>query len=101
MGFKEELTVDWEDKTIEYQSKKMYVVKVFTYNHVEYLCTIDLDTIHNENLEVAFLYKVKDSIFAHVDDDELFDKLVVIAGEKSLEDMIREDVEKLKQEGKI
>ena len=101
MGFREELTVDWEDKTIEYQGKKMYVVKVFTYNNVEYLCTVDLDTIHNENVEVAFLYKVKDSIFAHVDDDELLDKLVMTAGEKSLEDMIKEDVEKLKQEGKI
>lgn len=101
MGFREELTIDWEDKTIEYQGKKMYVIKAFNYNNVEYLCVVDLNTINNENLEVAFLYKVKDSIFAHVTDDELFDKLVITAGAESIGEMIKEDVERLKKEEKL
>ena len=101
MGFREELTVDWEDKTIDYQGKKMYIIKVFHYENKEYLCAIDLSTIHNENLEVAFLYKVKASIFTHVDDNELFDKLVMTVGAECIGEMIKEDVQKLKKEGKI
>lgn len=101
MGFKEELTIDWEDKTIEYQGKRMYVVKTFNYNDTEYLCTVDLNTVNNENLEVAFLYKVKDSIFANVNDDELFDKLLMVAGGETIGDLIKQDIEKLKKEGRL
>lgn len=101
MGFREELTIDWEDKTIEYQGKMLYVIKSFNYDNKEYLYTVDINTINNDNLEVAFLYKIKDSIFAHVDDDELFEKLVIAAGTENITEMIKKDIQKLKKSGKI
>ena len=74
MGLRESLIVDWENKTIEYQGKRMYIIKQFVYENKEYFYAIDLATVNNKNLEIAFLYKVKDDIFAHVEDEELFDK---------------------------
>ena len=80
MGLRESLIVNWENKTIEYQGKKMYIVKQFMYENKEYLYAIDLETINKENLEIVFLYKMKDDIFAYVEEDDLFDKLIVTVG---------------------
>lgn len=101
MGLKENLIVNWENKTIEYQGKKMYIVKQFVYEKLEYLYAIDLETINNENIEVAFLYKVKDDVFEHVENDELFEKLVVKAGSECFNELMEKDIEQLQKEGKI
>ena len=101
MGLRESLIVDWENKTIQYQGKRMYIIKQFVYENKEYFYAIDLATINNKNLEIAFLYKVKDDIFAHVEDEGLFDKLVVKAGSACFNEIVKSDIEQLHKEGKI
>ena len=101
MGIRESLIVDWENKTIEYQGKRMYIIKQFVYENKEYFYDIDLATVNNKNLEIAFLYKVKDDIFAHVEDEELFDKLVVKAGSECFNEILKHDIEQLQKEGKL
>lgn len=87
MGFRENLITDWKDKTIEYQDKKFYILDQFDYENKEYLCGCDISTINTESLGMVFLYKVKDDIFEHVEDNEMFEKLALytagrIAAEK-------------------
>ena len=101
MGIRESLIVDWENKTIEYQGKRMYIIKQFVYENKEYFYAIDLATVNNKNLEIAFLYKVKDDIFEHVEDEELFDKLVVKAGSECFNEILKHDIEQLQKEGKL
>lgn len=101
MGLRESLIVNWENKTIEYQGKKMYIVKQFMYENKEYLYAMDLATVNNKNLEIAFLYKVNNDIFGHVEDEELFDKLVVKAGSECFNEILRKDLEQLQKEGKL
>ena len=85
----------------EYQGKKMYIVKQFMYENKEYLYAMDLATVNNKNLEIAFLYKVNNDIFGHVEDEELFDKLVVKAGSECFNEILRKDLEQLQKEGKL
>lgn len=101
MGIRESLIVDWEDKTLRYQGKDMYIVKQFEYKNVEYLYALDLATVKNENIEVAFLYKKRDDVFAHVDDDDLFDELVIKAGAECVAQLMKEDIENLQKQGII
>ena len=101
MGLRESLIVNWENKTIEYQGKKMYIVKQFMYENKEYLYAMDLATVNNKNLKIAFLYKVNNDIFGHVEDEELFDKLVVKAGSECFNEILRKDLEQLQKEGKL
>ena len=101
MGLRESLIVNWENKTIEYQGKKMYIVKQFMYENKEYLYAIDLETINKENLEIVFLYKMKDDIFAYVEEDDLFDKLIVKVGIECFTEILRKDLEQLQKEGKL
>lgn len=75
MGFKEDLITNWKDKTIEYQDKHFYILEQFEYNNKEYIFGVDKNTINNENLEVVFLYKIKNDIFEHVEDEKLFEEL--------------------------
>ncbi|MBR3152618.1 MAG: hypothetical protein IKF52_03325 [Clostridia bacterium] len=96
MGIRENLIVDWKDKTIEYFDKKMYVIEQFTYKGIEYLYVVDKATINNENLEVAFLYRVKDDIFANVDSDELFNELLDEVAKKNLEEITEMAINKIK-----
>ena len=100
MGMRENLITDWKDKTLEFQGKKLYVVDQFEYEGITYLYTVDIATINNKNIEVAFLYKVKDDIFEDVTDDALFNKLVVRAGSNLMGNMLKEDLEQLKKYGK-
>lgn len=77
MGFRENLITDWKDKTIEYQEKKFYILEQFLYNGKEYLYGCDIETIKNEKMNVVFLYKIKDDIFEHVKDEQLFEELLM------------------------
>ena len=81
MSLKENLIANWKDKTIEYQEKKFYILEQFEYEGLEYLYGIDINTIDNEVPNVVFLHKVKDDIFEHVEDEKLFDLLILrVAG---------------------
>lgn len=86
MGFRENLINDWKDKTIEYQDRFFYIVDQFVYEEKEYLYGCNIDTLNNQNLEVVFLYKIKDDIFEHVEDNELFNNLFLyVAGKLTAE----------------
>ena len=87
MGLRENLITNWKDKTIEYQDKQFYILEQFTYDNKEYLFGSDISTLKNEKLEVVFLYRVKDDIFEHVEDEKLFEELFlnvsgILAAEK-------------------
>lgn len=101
MGLKESLIVNWEDRTVKYQGKEMYIVKQFTYKNIEYLYALDLATIKNENIDVAFLYKKRDDIYAHVEDDKLFEELVVKAGSECITELVEGEMEELQKQGKL
>lgn len=90
MSFKEELIADWKDKTIEYQEKNFYIVEQIEYKGKTYLYGCDLNTIKNNNIEVVFLTKVKDNIFEHIEDDDLFEKLLANVSGKVLSNKLNE-----------
>lgn len=94
MGFRENLITDWKDKTIEYQDKNFYILEQFIYEDIEYLFGCDINTINNQNLEVVFLYKVKDDIFEHVEDKEIFEKLYIYVSGRLAANKINEINEK-------
>lgn len=85
MGLREDLIADWTNKHITYQGYNMFVVKQIEHDGITYLYAIDKDDAVKEDkkdLNVAFLYKVKDDVWANVDDDDLFDELMgQVAGE--------------------
>jgi len=90
MGFKETYITDWKDKTIEYQEKQFYILEQFEYEKREYLCGCDINTIGKENLEVVFLYRLKDDIFEHVLDEKLFEELLMNVSGKLISEKILE-----------
>lgn len=79
MFFKKK-TKNWEDRTILYRGKKVYIVKQITYKKKEYLSGVVLDDTTKDVSSVVFLYNVKGNIFDHVTDDKLFDELIMVAG---------------------
>ena len=90
MGFRESYTTDWKDKTIEYQEKNFYILEQFEYEEKEYLCGCDINTVGKENLEVVFLYKLSDDIFEHVEEEELFEELLMNVSGKLVAEKIEE-----------
>ena len=91
MGLKENLITNWKGKTLEYLEKKFYILEQFEYEGLEYLYGIDIDTIDNDMPNVVFLHKVKDDIFEHVEDEKLFDLLILrVAGVMTSEIVIEE-----------
>ena len=98
MGFKENIITNWEDKTIEYQGRYFYILKQFDNNGKTYLYGINKDTISSENLEVVFLYKVKDDIFAHVESQEEFERLMIAVSGLCTADLIMEAGKKYKDQ---
>ena len=93
MGLKENLITDWTNKVITYQGSEMFVVSQFDYEGTNYLYVVDTESIEKdeEEVDVAFLYKVKDDVFANVDDDELFNELLgKVAGELTAEMLKKE-----------
>lgn len=97
MGMRENLITNWKDKTIEYQGKELYIIEQFMYRETEYLYAVDKATLNKKNIEVAFLYKLKDDIFANVDSDKLFDELLEEVSKKNLEELTINAIEKLKK----
>lgn len=94
MGFKEELITNWRDKTLEYQGKKFYIVEQLEFEGKEYLYGCDINTIKNKNIEVVFLTKVKDNIFEHVENEELFEILLMNVSGKLLSNKLEEIYQK-------
>lgn len=91
MGLKENLITNWKGKTLEYLEKRFYILEQFEYEGLEYLYGIDIDTIDNDMPNVVFLHKVKDDIFEHVEDEKLFDLLILrVAGVMTSEIVIEE-----------
>lgn len=93
MGIKEDLIVDWTGKSIEFQGKKLYVVKQFEYEGDTYLYAAFYESLKEESEEyiVVFLRKIGDSELEVVkEDDELNDMLLArVTGE-----FIAEEIEK-------
>ena len=98
MGFREELISNWEDKTIEYGGKKFYIIKQLNHEGTEYLYGIDIETYDKDPMNVVFLYKIKDDIFEHVEDEELFEKLLIQAGGLCAADLVGKAIEEHKDE---
>lgn len=94
MGLKESLISNWENAVIEYQGRRLYVVKQIEHKEELYLYVFNMEKL--PDLEINFLKKVKDSTFAVVTDMELFDELMGNVGIKVAE----EEVKKLIKERK-
>ncbi len=95
MGMRENLIVNFESKTLEYQNKKFYILKQFDYKGQTYLYGIDVDAFYkdNENLEVAFLYRMHDDVFNHVSDSSLLDDLFNVVSGICTADMVKKNLE--------
>jgi len=96
MGLKEDLIVDWTDKVIEYQERQFYILKQFQHGNKEYLYGVEKDTIGSEKMNAVFLYKIKDSIFEHVEDDKLFEELLVVVSGLLTAQMVEKDIKEHK-----
>ncbi len=94
MGFKENLTTNWIDKTIEYQGRKFYIIDQFWHDDREYLYGIDVDTINSEKPNVVFIYKITDDVFEHVESEKIFQELMLIVSGRMAGEMIKEDIKK-------
>jgi len=94
MGLKEDLIVDWTDKTIEYQERTFLILKQFNYEEKTYLYGAEVNTIGTEKMNVVFLYKIKDNIFEHVEDNELFEKLFITVSGLITSEMVEKDIKK-------
>lgn len=79
MGFKDDLIGNYEDKTIEFCGKNLYIAKQFDYKGVTYYYAIDVATALTDNKEIAFLYRTEKGLFKDVTDHELFENLVMVA----------------------
>lgn len=98
MGFKEELISNWEDKTIEYRGKQFYILKQFMYDNQEYLYGVDIKTYDKNPMNVVFLYKIKDALFEHVENEELFEKLFLRVSGLCASDLVKKTIEEHKDE---
>lgn len=98
MGFREELISNWEDKTIEYRGKQFYIVKQFKFENKEYLYGVDIKTYDKKPMDVVFLYKIKDALFEHVENEELFEKLFLHVSGLCAADLVNKKIEEYKDE---
>lgn len=94
MGMTERLMVNFENVTIEYQGKKLYILKQFEYNKRLYLYGIDIETINSNGSEpeFAFLCRVDGDIFTHVEDENLWNELFDIVSGLCAGDMVEENL---------
>ena len=91
MGLKEDLISDLTGYDIEYQGKKLYVVKQFEYNKEIYLFVIHLDELPKTVFN--FLKKENNTIYENVTDDKLFNELSLKMGELN----VVSEIKKLKK----
>ena len=76
MGNREKFVINFEGKIIEYQGRNYGVIKQFEYNGKDYLCCVE-KTTELSKINYMFLYREKDDIFAHVEDEELENALLI------------------------
>jgi len=79
MDFRESLIGNYEDKTLEFCGKNVYVAKQFDYKGITYLYVVDVNTVNTDNVEFAFLYRTEKGLFKDVTDQELFEELIMKA----------------------
>ena len=80
MGIRESLTVNFEDKTLEYLDMMLYVTKQFE------------DT---DELEVYFLYRVRDDKFNHITDKKKQMELLEVVSGLYMDDLIKDSLKKI------
>lgn len=95
MGIRENLVVNFEGKTLEYQDKKFYILKQFDYEGKTYLYGIDVDVFYKENerIEIAFIYRTEDDMFNHVTDNALMEDLFNVVSGICTADMVKKNLE--------
>lgn len=92
MGMREQLMIDFEDKTLQYQDKKFYILKQFEHKNTLYLYGVDIDSYQKEELEYAFLYRIDRDIFGHVEDEKLWEELFDIAAGLCAADIVKKNL---------
>lgn len=95
MGMRESLTVNFEDKTLEYLNMMLYVAKQFEYKNKTYLYCVDKSTIDTDELEVYFLYRVRDDRFYHVTNKEEQMELLEVVSGLYMADIVNDGLKKV------
>lgn len=91
MGMAERIMYNFENVTLEYNGKKFYILKQFEYKNKMYLYGVDVETAKlgdPNKCEFVFLYRVRDDIFNHVEDPDLFDELFDVVAPSCVVDSI-------------
>lgn len=95
MGIRESLTVNFEDKTLEYLDMMLYVTKQFEYKNKTYLYCVNKSTVDTDELEVYFLYRVRDDKFNHITDKKKQMELLEVVSGLYMDDLIRDSLKKI------
>ena len=95
MGIRESLTVNFEDKTLEYLDMILYVTKQFEYKNKTYLYCVNKSTVDTDELEVYFLYRVRDDKFNHITDKKKQMELLEVVSGLYMDDLIKDILKKI------
>ena len=95
MGIRESLTVNFEDKTLEYLDMMLYVTKQFWYKNKKYLYFVNKSTVDTDELEVYFLYRVRDDKFNHITDKKKQMELLEVVSGLYMDDLIKDSLKKI------
>jgi hypothetical protein len=95
MGIRESLTVNFEDKTLEYLDMMLYVTKQFEYKNKTYLYCVNKSTVDTDELEVYFLYRVRDDKFNHITDKKKQMELLEVVSGLYMDDLIKDSLKKI------
>ena len=95
MGIRESLTVNFEDKTLEYLDMMLYVTKQFEYKNKTYLYCVNKSTVDTDELEVYFLYRVRDDKFNHKTDKKKQMELLEVVSGLYMDDLIKDSLKKI------
>lgn len=95
MGIRESLTVNFEDKTLEYLDMMLYVTKQFEYKNKTYLYCVNKSTVNTDELEVYFLYRVRDDKFNHITDKKKQMELLEVVSGLYMDDLVKDSLKKI------
>lgn len=95
MGIRESLTINFEDKTLEYLDMMLYVTKQFEYKNKTYLYCVNKSTVDTDELEVYFLYRVRDDKFNHITDKKKQMQLLEVVSGLYMDDLIKDSLKKI------
>ena len=95
MGIRESLTVNFEDKTLEYLDMMLYVTKQFEYKNKTYLYCVNKSTVDTDEFEVYFLYRVRDDKFNHITDKKKQMELLEVVSGLYMDDLIKDSLKKI------